>query len=123
MGSAVWFIAMLFMWFGASVWVGIADMNFLGSWAYTSPIAPLFQIFGVEFVSDAGQQITFGWSSISDVVGTFVRAGLWDYSVLIHGSMVAQLVRVVLCILSAGVLFTFALVLWEHVPFVGRGST
>ena len=123
MDSAKWFIGMLVLWLGASLWVGIADMNYLGAFANQSPIVPLFHLFGVELLTDAGQQVTIGWSNITSVVGVFVSAGLWDYDVLVNGNSFAQLIRILLICVSGGILFTFALVLWEHVPFIGRGST
>ncbi len=122
MGSAKWLIFILLTFTITSALVGVADMAYLGSYAQHSPMFPVFKVFGATSSTEAGTSMTFSWTDIKSVGGLFVGALMWNYSVLIHNPFGNFVRWVILIPLSAALLFSFGLMLWSHVPIIGRGS-
>jgi len=122
MGSAKWFMFILLAFTITSVMVGIADMQFLGPYGDQCPMFSVFKIFGITSSSEVGEVAVFGWKDIVGVIGLIPRALFWEYSVLIY-SGIGNFVRwIILIPMSVGLLISFALMAWSHIPLIGRGS-
>jgi len=122
MGSAKWLMFLLLMFSITSALVGVADITYLGPYAQHSPMFPVFEMFGAASSSTAGTTATFNWIDPGAVWGLFVNALSWRYSVLEHSAF-GNFVRWVFLIpLSAGLLISLGLMLWTHIPLLGRGS-
>jgi len=122
--SAARLLMLILLWASiSSVLCGIADLDYLGPYYVAqSPIFPIYQIFGVTSTSYAGEVITPGWTKITSVMGAFISALFFEYSVLTHSEF-GNFIRMVIILPIAGALiFAFSLMVWTHVPFLGRGS-
>lgn len=122
MGAARWLILILLAGALVSWLVGVADMNYLGPYQDQSPMFKIYQVFGITNSGDYGDTFTLSWESIGDTIGAFVSALFFNYSVLTHSEF-GNLIRWLLLIpFGGGVLVSLALMLWSHVPFIGRGA-
>ena len=122
MGSAKWLIFIVLFGTITSVILGIADMSYLGDYPRQSPMFVIFEVFGIASSGEAGTSLTFGWTSITSVAGAFISALTFNYSVLTHSEFGNFLRWVIFLPISFGLIFSLGLMLWTHVPILGRGS-
>ena len=102
---------------------GIFDVNYLGDYAEQSPMFATFEVFGLTSATpEVGETATIQWKDITAVVGYIPNCLTWEFSVLTHNTFSNTIRWVILLPLSAALLISFGLMLWTHVPILGRGS-
>lgn len=106
-----------------SIWCGISEMNFLGSYLSQSPVYKVFQVFGVTDTSPVGTVAALSWSDMPAILESFINALMFNYACLDSAFGVVVRVILIACV-SLPVLIGIGLHLYQiFVPWAGSGSS
>lgn len=111
MAAAVWFIGLLVMFLGSSLWVGIQDMTWMGPMASDTPMFEIFKLFGVTSIVGQTEHTTLEVLNFPAAIWGIIRGLWWDYAILVYGGTFAQMVRVFLICVSAGMILSFVIMM------------